>query len=192
MKIIKDFKPYHIAGLIGKCIPVCVFQGRSEAGPRALGNRSIIFDPTLLNGRKYINKIKGREYWRPFAGTILHEYAHEWFEMKTLSESPFMSYAVKVKENRKKYIPAILHNDGTCRIQTLKREQNPHYYDIIEGYYQSFKDAEVKIPIIGNTSFNVAGDPIVETFDDAVKTLEKSQLEFLYLPETSELIHVPN
>lgn len=193
MEVFKDFQPNQINGLLSTANPVAIFQGRSEAGPRALGNRSIIFDPGLASGRRYINQIKKREYWRPFAGTILHEFAHEWFYMERLEESPFMSYAVKVKEDKEQFIPAILHEDKTCRIQTLKREQNPLYYEIIEEYHQAkYPGREPHIPIVGNTSFNIAGKPLVETFEDAIETLENSSLEFLYLPEIKELIYVAN
>jgi carbamoyltransferase len=188
MKILKNFRPFQLNGLLSEYIPIAIFQGRSEAGPRALGNRSIIFNPTMSSGRMYINKIKQREHWRPFAGTIMIEHVNEWFDMKRLDESPFMSYAVKVKEDKAEYLPAILHKDNTCRIQTLGREQNPNFYKIIEEFCEGGKNP----PIIGNTSFNLAGKPLVETFEDAIKTLETSDLEFLYLPETSELIYIEN
>ena len=188
MKILKNFQPYQLNGLLCEYVPIAIFQGRSEAGPRALGNRSIIFNASMVSGRRYINKIKKREFWRPFAGTIMFEHVHDWFDIKRLEESPFMSYAVQVKEDKAPFIPAILHKDNTCRIQTLKREQNPNFYKIIEEFYEGGKNP----PIIGNTSFNLAGKPLVETFEDAIETLENSELEFLYLPETSELIYVEN
>lgn len=166
---------------------VSIFQGRAEAGPRALGNRSILFDPTFHDGKDFVNKVKRREYFRPFAGTILHEHAADWFDMKGLEESPHMMYAMNCKEGIAEKIPSIIHVDGTCRIQTLKKHQNPLYYDLIEEFYRVSG-----MPIIFNTSFNLGGEPLVETLDDAVRTLAYSEIEYLYLPEYKILITVKN
>ena len=166
---------------------VTIFQGRSENGPRALGNRSILYDPTDPNGKDHVNKVKNREYFRPFAGSILHEYAHEWFDLRGMDETPHMMYAVNCQPGIEEKIPSIIHVDGTCRIQTVKREQNPHYYDLIKSFYDA-----TKIPIIFNTSFNLGGDPLVETLDNAVETLVRSEIEYLYLPEYGKLITVKN
>ena len=166
---------------------VALYQGRSENGPRALGNRTLLFDPTFEDGKDFVNRVKRREYFRPFAGSILHEHAHEWFDMKGLEESPFMMYAMNCNEGYAEKIPSIIHVDGTCRIQTVKREQNPHYYDLIEEFYN-----QSDVPIIFNTSFNLGGEPLVETIDDAVRTLANSDIEYLYLPEFEMLITVEN
>jgi carbamoyltransferase len=166
---------------------VTIFQGRSESGPRALGNRSILFDPTFKDGKDYVNKVKNREYFRPFAGSILHEHAHEWFDMRGLEQSPHMMYAMNCQPGIAEKIPSIIHIDGTCRIQTVKREQNPHYYDLITEFYK-----ESGVPILFNTSFNLGGEPLVETLDDAIRTLASSQMEYLYLPEYKALIKVAN
>jgi len=162
---------------------VALYQGRSEAGPRALGNRSLLFDPRNKNGKDIVNVVKQREWFRPFAGTILKEYADEYFEMCSLEESPFMMYAVKVREGKEKIIPAITHVDNTCRIQTLTKEQNKHYYKLIECFYK-----KTGVPILLNTSFNLAGDTLVETMDDALRTIRNSDLKYLYLPELGKLI----
>lgn len=166
---------------------VTMFQGRSESGPRALGNRSILFDPTFEDGKDYVNRVKRREYFRPFAGSILHEYAHEWFDMRGLEQSPHMMYAMNCNAGYGEKIPSIIHVDGTCRIQTVKREQNPHYYDLISEFHK-----ETGMPILFNTSFNLGGEPLVETLDDAVRTLANSLMEYLYLPEYGILIEVKN
>lgn len=188
MKIISNAQPLDVANLIHSNNIVAIFQGRSEAGPRALGNRSILFNPTMEDGRIRVNEVKKREYWRPFAGVILHEDCDEWFDMARLDESPFMSYAINIKTKEKeKYIPCIVHN-GTCRIQTLKKHQNPNLYEVIT----SFHSIKNNPPIIGNTSFNLAGDPIVETIDDAIDTLNRSKIEYLYLPENKEILFVEN
>lgn len=166
---------------------VTIFQGRSENGPRALGNRSVLFDPTFKDGKDYVNTVKRREYFRPFAGSILEEDVHEWFDLRGMKNSPFMMYAVNCQPGVEEKIPSIIHEDHTCRIQTVNRDQNPHYYDLIKA----FKD-ETGIPIVFNTSFNLGGEPLVETLDDALWTLEKSDIEYLYLPEYGKLVKIPN
>lgn len=166
---------------------VAFFQGRSENGPRALGNRSLLFDPTYPDGKDFVNQIKRREYFRPFAGTILEEDVHEWFDLRGMDSSPHMMYAVNCLPGVEEKIPSIIHVDGTCRIQTVSEEQNPLYYRLIK----EFKN-RTGIPIVFNTSFNLGGEPLVETLDDAVRTLHESQIEYLYLPEYSKMIFVPN
>ena len=166
---------------------VTIFQGRSENGPRALGNRSVLFDPTFPDGKDFVNTVKRREYFRPFAGSIIHEHVHEWFDLRGMEETPHMMYAVNCKPGIAEKIPSIIHVDGTCRIQSVKRDQNPHYYDLIKEFYD-----QTGIPIIFNTSFNLGGDPLVETLDDAIETLVKSDIEYLFLPEYGKLIKIAN
>ncbi len=183
----KAFLPEDAVKLILKGNIVTLFQGSCENGPRALGNRSVLFDPRTEDGKAYVNSVKRREYFRPFAGTILHEYADEWFDMRGLEESPHMMYAMYCNEGYKEKIPAIVHVDGTCRIQTLKKEQNPVFYEMIEEF-----NTQTGIPILFNTSFNLGGEPLVESLDDAVKALDTSRLEYLYCPENDLLIEVLN
>jgi len=167
---------------------VTLFQDRCENGPRALGNRSILFDPRTLDGKDYVNKVKHREYFRPFAGSILHEHAHEWFDMRGLEESPHMMYAMNcASDEYAEQIPAIIHVDGTCRIQTVKEHQNPVYYEMIDHFYK-----ETGVPILFNTSFNLGGEPLVETIDDAIRTLANSDIEYLYIPDNDLIIEVKN
>jgi carbamoyltransferase len=166
---------------------VALFQGRSEAGPRALGNRSILYDPRDPNGKDHVNMVKKREYFRPFAGSILLEHVHGWFDLRGMEDSPFMMYAVNCREGIEEKIPAIIHVDGTCRIQTVTEEQNKHYYDLISEFYN-----QTGCPIIFNTSFNLGGEPLVETLDDALRTLANSLIEYLYLPEYGFLVEVAN
>jgi len=158
---------------------VAIFQGQSEWGPRALGNRSILFDPRNPDAKDIVNKVKRREWYRPFAGTIMLEYANDYFEMATIKESPWMSYAIPAKQRAKELVPGIIHADGTCRIQTVTREQNKHFYDLIEEFYK-----QTGIPILFNTSFNLAGEPLVETLEDAENTVSRSDINYLYKPET--------
>ncbi|MAR18456.1 MAG: hypothetical protein CML44_03695 [Rhodobacteraceae bacterium] len=166
---------------------VAIFQGRSEAGPRALGNRSILYDPRDPDGKDFVNKVKNREYFRPFAGSILKEHVHEWFDLRGMDETPFMMYAVKCQDGIEEKIPAIIHVDGTCRIQTVTEEQNKNYYDLIKEFYEA-----TGCPIVFNTSFNLGGEPLVETIDDACRTLSESDIEYLYLPEHGLMIEAKN
>jgi len=156
---------------------VAIFQGHSEWGARALGNRSILFDPRNPKAREIVNKIKGRQWWRPTAATILYEYRNDYLDMHGLNESPYMTFAIDAKQKAIDEIPACVHADNTCRFQTLKREQNPNYYDLIELFYK-----KTNVPILLNTSFNLNGYPIVETFNDALLTLRNSNVNYLYTP----------
>jgi carbamoyltransferase len=183
---ITDVSKDDIVKLITDGNIVCMYQGRSEAGPRALGNRSIMFDPRVKNGKDIVNEVKHREWFRPFAGTILKEYVHDWFDLRGMDETPFMMYAVDCQEGVADKIPSIIHVDGTCRIQTVTSEQNAHYYELIS----KFNDA-TGVPILFNTSFNLGGEPLVETIEDALRTLRYSGLDYLYLPEIEKLIHIP-
>jgi carbamoyltransferase len=166
---------------------VAVFQGSSESGPRALGNRSILYDPRDPDGKDFVNQVKRREYFRPFAGSILKEHVHEWFDLRGMDETPHMMYAVNCQPGIEDKIPAIIHVDGTCRIQTVTEEQNKNYYDLIKEFYDA-----TGCPIVFNTSFNLGGEPLVETLDDAIRTLYKSDIEYLYLPEYNKLISIKN
>jgi len=172
-----------VAKLLEERNTVAIFQGRSEAGPRALGNRSILYDPRDPNGKDRVNSIKRRESFRPFAGSILLPYVHDWFDMAGLLESPFMMYAVDVLPEMADKIPAILHVDNTCRIQTVTSKQNHNYYGLIDAFNQL-----TDVPILFNTSFNLAGEPLVETPEDALNTFRNSKLDYLYFPEVHKLI----
>jgi len=176
-----------VVDLLTKKNIVTIFQGQSENGPRALGNRSILFDPSFEDGKDYVNSVKRREYFRPFAGSILEEDVHEWFDLRGMDNSPHMMYAVNCQPGIEEKIPSIIHVDGTCRIQTVTRDQNKHYYDLIK----TFKET-TGMPIVFNTSFNLGGDPLVETLEDAIWTLQNSEIEYLYLPEYGKLITVTN
>lgn len=174
---------FEIAKIVSEQNVVAIFQGKSESGPRALGNRSLIYDPRDPNGKNYINKIKGREQFRPLAASVLYEHAPDWFDMSNVRESPYMTFSFKSKESKKNLIPSVVHVDGTCRIQTIIEDQNMHYYRIIKEFFSI-----TNIPMVLNTSFNLAGDPIVETVTDALNTIKKSPIKYLYFPEISLLI----
>ena len=146
------------------------YQGHGECGPRALGNRSILMDPSIKQGKNKINqKIKHREYWRPFAPSVLEEEASNWFD---LDESKFMMYAANVLENKRGIIPAVTHEDNTSRIQTLTREDNAHFYDLIHEFFNL-----TKIPMLLNTSLNGNREPIFGSPEEALKFFEKSNLD---------------
>lgn len=147
------------------------FQEKSELGPRALGNRSILADPRNLEMKDKINlKIKKRESFRPFAPSVLEEKAHEFFDVVY---SPYMLLTTKVKKGKRRKIPAVVHVDDTSRIQTVNEAQNPRYYALIKEFY-----ALTKIPMVLNTSFNSHG-PIVETPEDALNCFLESGLDTL-------------
>lgn len=175
--------PEYVAEIIANKNIIAIYQNESEAGPRALGNRSILYDPRDPNGKDHVNAIKGREWFRPFAGSIIKEHVNDWFDMAGLEESPFMMYAVDAKEKSINNVPSIIHVDNTCRIQTVTYDQNKNYHELIEKFYEL-----TDVPILFNTSFNLAGEPLVETPDDAIRTLLKSGIEYLYMPTMNLLI----
>jgi carbamoyltransferase len=185
--IIQNISFYDVAKIISEKNIVAMYQGSSEAGPRALGNRSILYDPRDINGKDHVNSVKKRESFRPFAGSVLKEYANDWFDLRQLNESKFMMFAVDVIKEKQSLIPAITHVDGTCRVQTVSEEDNINYYKLIKEFYNI-----TGVPILFNTSFNLAGNTIVETLDDALFTLKNSKIDYLYLPEMSVLIKNDN
>jgi carbamoyltransferase len=155
-------------------------QGRFEWGPRALGNRSIIADPRNPEMKEIVNsKIKFREPYRPFAPSVLAESAEKYFELpNATSHCParYMQYVVPVKEKEKATLPAITHVDGTGRLQTVFRAESPRYYKLIERFGQA-----TGVPVILNTSFNLKGEPIVNTPANAFNTFSKSEMDALVL-----------
>ena len=165
----------------------CIHQGRTEAGPRALGNRSILYDPRDSEAQKKVNGAKGRQWWRPFAASVLAEHSAEWFEMLSLKESPYMMYAIPVKEDKKELISGVMHVDGTCRIQTVTEDQNYHYYHLIKTFYD-----ETGIPMLFNTSLNLAGQVICHTIYDTYEMLSQSSMEYVYEPEQNKITHLPS
>lgn len=155
-------------------------QGRFEWGPRALGSRSILADPRNPNMKDIINtKIKFREPYRPFAPSILAEYTEEYFELPNASchyPARFMLYVVPVKPCQQTTLPAITHIDGTGRLQTVFREYSPRYYHLIERFGQA-----TGVPVVLNTSFNLKGEPIVNTAANAFGTFLKSDMDALVM-----------
>jgi carbamoyltransferase len=149
------------------------YQGKMEWGPRALGCRSILADPRKAEMKDILNeKIKHRESFRPFAPSILEEYVSEYFDIDR--SSPYMLMVTRGKKPDK--IPAVTHVDGTCRLQTVNRNANPIYYDLINEFYKI-----TGVPVVINTSMNVMGEPIVNTPKQAYQMIVKTDMDYLVM-----------
>lgn len=155
-------------------------QGRFEWGPRALGNRSILADPRRAEMKDIVNtKIKFREPFRPFAPSVLAEKTADFFELETPEKhypARFMLFVVPVKEDKRNVIPAITHVDGSGRLQTVHKEVNPRYHRLIEKFGEA-----TGVPVVLNTSFNLKGEPIVNTPQNAFNTFSKSEMDVLVM-----------
>ena len=157
--------------------PVAILQGGSEIGPRALGNRSIIANPSMYWMKDYINHdIKKREWYRPFAPSVLFEHQSDIFDLDVFS--PYMLVTTTVKEEWKSKIPAVVHTDGTSRYQSVTTAMNESYYNLINTFYK-----ESGLPVVLNTSFNGPGEPIVETPMDAIRSYIKNDMPILVLED---------
>ena len=153
---------------------VGLFEGRMEFGPRALGNRSILADPRNPEMRQILNdRIKFREPFRPFAASIIEEKVDEWFYWK--GPSPYMLFVHHVREEKRSEIPAVVHVDGTCRVQTVSKTVSPLYHSIIRRFGE-----KTGVPMILNTSFN-ENEPIVCTPDDAIACFEGTKMDALVI-----------
>ena len=148
-----------------------------EFGPRALGGRSILASPAILDIKDKINKeIKHRENWRPFAPSVLEEYADDWFE--DYYESPYMLMTFNVKKDKAKLVPSVVHVDNTSRVQGVTKEANPKYYELINEFYKLSG-----VPMLLNTSFNDKEKPISMSPQDAIKTFYSTGLDYLVLED---------
>ncbi len=153
------------------------FQGRMEFGPRALGARSLLADPRNPQMKEIINaKVKFREAFRPFAPSVLKERAHEYFELPVGMDAPFMLLVPPVRPALRTVIPAVTHQDGTGRVQTVTEEVNGRYYRLIKAFA-----GLTGIPVVLNTSFNVRGEPIVCTPQDAIRTFVNTGIDVLVI-----------
>jgi carbamoyltransferase len=170
-----------IAKLLYQDKSVAVYTGISEAGQRALGNRSILFNALNPDAKEVVNKIKNREWYRPFACMVLEEDANTYFDMGRIKSSPFMTVCFPVRPEYVKIIPGVTHVDNTCRIQTVSKSDG-YLYKLL----QEFKKLSGH-GIVLNTSFNLAGEPLVETPEDAFNTLNNSCLDYLWFEETQQL-----
>jgi carbamoyltransferase len=175
-KSVKD-----IANLLNQDKSVAVYTGLAEAGQRALGNRSIFFNALNPDAKDLVNEIKKREWYRPFACIVLEEDANIYFDMGRIKSSPFMTICFPVRLEYVKIIPGVTHIDNTCRIQTISKTDG-YLYELL----QEFKTLSGH-GILLNTSFNLAGEPLVETPEDAFNTLNNSCLDYLWFEETQQL-----
>lgn len=149
------------------------FQGRAEFGPRALGNRSILTRPYPADMKDYLNaRVKFREYFRPFAPAVLAEHCNEYFDIG--QPSPHMLIACKVRPEKKNVIPAVVHVDDSCRVQTVTKETNPRFRKLLEAFNEVSG-----IPVLLNTSFNVKGQPIVNRPEQAIKCFQSTNIDVL-------------
>lgn len=165
---------YPVEGLISELKDVKlvgVANGRAEFGPRALGNRSLLADPRGSDIKDKVNEIKRRQKFRPFAPSILEENAQDYFDMVTPS-SPYMQFVATCK--RPEEFPAIIHADGTSRVQTVTEKDNPGYYKLLKSWYE-----ETGCPMLLNTSLNIKGKPMVNNRHDALEFEEKYNVKVL-------------
>jgi carbamoyltransferase len=189
--------PLRVARLIADEKVIGLMQGRMEFGPRALGSRSIIGDPRSPRMQSIMNlKIKYRESFRPFAPSVLREQVNEYFELE--EDSPYMLLVAEVRPNHRlpvapgteqlqgieklkvprSSIPAVTHVDYSARVQTVRREVNPLYYDIIKAFHDL-----TECPVIVNTSFNVRSEPIVCSPEDAYRCFMRTEMDYLVLED---------
>ena len=184
-----------VAGLLNDEKVIGWLHGRMEFGPRALGARSILGDPRSPKTQSVMNlKIKYRESFRPFAPSVLREHVHEYFELD--ADSPYMLLVAPVKEERqvamnqeeealfgieklnvpRSDMPAVTHVDYSARVQTVRRDENQPYYDVIQAFYSL-----TGYPVVVNTSFNVRGEPIVNTPEEAYRCFMRTEMDYLVL-----------
>jgi carbamoyltransferase len=157
---------------------IAVYSGLAEAGQRALGNRSILFNALNPDAKEIVNKIKNREWYRPFAAVVLQEDANFYFDMKLMPSSPYMTVAFPTKTD---LVPGVTHVDNTCRVQTVTKTDG-YLYDLLVEFKRITGHG-----ILLNTSLNLAGDPLVETPQEAFNVLMSSNLDYLWFPEISRV-----
>jgi carbamoyltransferase len=159
--VTRNFSPNDIITSLVSGEVIGLVMGKAEFGPRALGNRSILSDPRGIHIKDRVNDIKHRQRFRPFAPMILEHLAHKYFDMP-VKTSPYMQYTARCLDPES--FPAICHVDGSSRVQTLSYNQNPSMYEILEGFYN-----KTGCPILLNTSLNIKGEPLVDTWHDAIR-----------------------
>ncbi len=170
-----DHPEKEIARLLSERKVVGVFWGSSEFGPRALGNRSILADPRWEGMKDYINeRVKHRQWFRPYAPMVLEEKASQWFRMD--APSPHMLIVAEVLEDKRDAIPAVTHIDGTARVQTVGKKDGGRARRVIEEF-----EKLTGVPVILNTSFNDHGEPVVETPLDAFQCFAQTHMDALVL-----------
>ena len=168
-----DNTPSAIAELLSNDKVVSWMQGKLEFGPRGLGSRSLLANPTDKNMWTKINKLKGREYWRPLAPSIIEEETEKYFKNHG-AQSPFMLLKFHAQEKSRDVIPSVIHVDDSARPQTVSKETNPLYWNLLKEF-QKIKG----VPVLINTSLNLRGEPIVNSPYDALKTFYNSDIDYL-------------
>lgn len=181
LEVSKNVKLSDIVELLMGSKIILLFNQGSESGKRALGNRSIVADPRFGYMKEFVNeKVKHRKGYRPFAPSVLREHVSEWFEFDI--DSPYMSFAIPVKNNKLHLVPAILHEDNTARLQTVTYKDNGYYYNLISLFYE-----KTGVPMLLNTSFNNQ-EPIVETPKNALDCFANTQIDYLYFVQEEILV----
>ncbi len=169
-----------VAGLLAEGLAVGWVQGRSEFGPRALGRRSILADPRHASTRDRLNRLKGREAFRPLAPAVPIERARDWFEIPEVDANlGHMNVVLPVRPDRRAALAGVTHADGTARLQTVAREDDPLFHALLEAFGR-----RTGVPVLLNTSFNRAGEPIVDSVDDAVASFLALELDRLVIGRT--------
>jgi len=164
--VVKDLKDNKV---------IAWFQDKSEFGPRALGNRSLLVNPIFDNKDYLNNEVKYREYWRPYAPMVIEEETKHWFDLP-VDKSPHMLFNSFVVEDKRKRIPSVVHVDGSARVQTVSKRDNKKVYMLLHEFFK-----ETGVPVLLNTSFNLGGEPIVESPEDAIKTFKGSNIDTLVM-----------
>jgi carbamoyltransferase len=165
------------AALLSQGKIIAWFEGGSEYGPRALGHRSILADPRRTDAKDVLNRrVKHREHWRPFGAAILKNKLNDCFELE--HDSPFMLLAANARPHVREQIPSVLHVDNTTRIQTVTKDVNGRFFDLVDEFHRL-----TRVPMVLNTSFNLAGDPIVETPEDALRTFASTDMDYLVIED---------
>ena len=158
----REVDPYQAVSALRSQGALGIGSGRAEFGPRAFGNRSLIADPRSRSAKARVNQIKQREQFRPFAAVVLEEHMHNQFVVPQGIDCSYMQYTWRVKFPRE--VPAICHVNSTSRIQTLRKDQNPHFHAILSEWYQ-----QTGCPMLLNTSLNIKGEPLANTWEDVVR-----------------------
>jgi len=172
---ILDATLYDVVRVLTNAGVVGWFEGGSEFGPRALGHRSLLADPRPAEMRAFLNgQVKNREQYRPYGASVLVDRANDYFELR--SEQPYMLFVCGVRPRCQAEAPSVVHVDNTCRVQTVARDRDPLYYDLISAFAE-----QTGLPFVLNTSFNGKGEPIVESPADAITTAVNMKLDALYL-----------
>ncbi|GGH58053.1 hypothetical protein GCM10008014_30300 [Paenibacillus silvae] len=173
IKSVREFDPSQAAEDIIES-PIVWLNGRSEIGPRALGNRSIIVDPRSGMAKDKLNIIKQRQWWRPVAPIVLEEHMDEWFE--DCYPSPFMLHTFKIKEDKAEQVPAVCHLDQSARIQTMVESANPLLTSVLQAFYE-----KTGVPIVCNTSLNDNSEPIINRAEEAINFALRKNIKVIYL-----------